>query len=460
MSRVISDNKTISSSIVGYDESNHAYYAITNATNGYHDSSNTSYASVNLTRNSSAETYVFWEFELEEIPAGATINSITCNYKARTSNSSTSYINQATIQLYSGTTAKGSSKSILSTSTSASSITTPGTWTAAEINAGVRLRTYAKRGTSRTTSNYYIYFYGADISITYTYEGTAYEITASSNVSGVTIAPATQEIMQGGSGSVTVNSITDVVITDNGTDVTSSFVQAADTISAVPESQTNSGLDGGTSYVNYAVGYSAENPNSSNGNMYASSGSTGYVDYAFDFSDIPSGATINSVEVKAYGKRENSSTDSTHMAKIGLYSGSTLKSTEQEFTSTSMQTITISNPGTWTRAELQSAKLRFTVAYYGGAVSGITWKVSYEIDGYQYTISNINADHVILVAALSTGNKVYIKRNGSWVEAQNILVKNNGIWAHIDHVYKKANNSWTEQDKSAVFDNDNTYLKG
>jgi len=70
--------------------------------------------------------------------------------------------------------------------------------------------------------------------------------------------------------------------------------------------------------------------------MYAGSGETGHVDYAFDFSNIPSGATISSIQVKVYGKRENSSTDSSHMAKIGLYSGSTLKSTEQEFTSTSM----------------------------------------------------------------------------------------------------------------------------
>jgi len=54
-----------------------------------------------------------------------------------------------------------------------------------------------------------------------------------------------------------------------------------------------------------------------------------------------------------------------------------------------MQTITITNPGTWTRAELQSAKLRFTVAYYGGAISGITWKVIYSIQGYQYTLTNV-----------------------------------------------------------------------
>ena len=168
---------TASSDIESYNSS-HSYYALSNATNGYHDSTNTSYASVNLTRNSGAETYMYWEFSLPTIPAGATINSITCNYKARTSTASTSYIAQATIQMCSGTTTKGTSKSILSTSTSASSFSSTqiGTWTVAELNAGVKLRTYAKRGTSRTTSNYYIYFYGADIEVTYTEASTGNKV--------------------------------------------------------------------------------------------------------------------------------------------------------------------------------------------------------------------------------------------------------------------------------------------
>lgn len=168
---------TASSNIVSYNSS-HSYYALSNAANGYHDSTNTSYASVNLTRGSSAETYMYWEFDMPTIPAGATINSITCNYKARTSTTSTSYINSATIQMCSGTTTKGTSESILSTSTSASSFSSTqiGTWTVAELNAGVKLRTYAKRGTSRTTSNYYIYFYGADIEVTYTEAATGNKV--------------------------------------------------------------------------------------------------------------------------------------------------------------------------------------------------------------------------------------------------------------------------------------------
>lgn len=160
---------TATSNIESYN-SDHSYYALSNASRGYGDSTSTDYASINLTRGSRANTYMYWEFDVPTIPAGATINSITCNYKARTSSASTSYISAAAIQMCSGTTTKGSSKSILTTDTSASSFSSTqiGTWTAAEINAGVKLKTTATRGTSRTSSNYYIYFYGADITITYT----------------------------------------------------------------------------------------------------------------------------------------------------------------------------------------------------------------------------------------------------------------------------------------------------
>lgn len=160
----------VSSNIESHDTSDHSYYALSSASSGYGDSTSTDYARMNLTRGQSAQSYMYWEFSLPTIPANATIDSITCNYKARVSSSSTSYIAQATIQLYSGTTAKGSSKSIRTTSTDASSLSSSqiGSWTPTEINSGMRLRTWAQRGGSRTTSNYYIYFYGADVEIEYT----------------------------------------------------------------------------------------------------------------------------------------------------------------------------------------------------------------------------------------------------------------------------------------------------
>lgn len=160
---------TVTSNIESYN-SDHSYYALSNTSRGYGDSTSTDYASINLTRGSRANTYMYWEFDVPTIPDGATIDSIECEYRARVSNSSTNYIASAAIQMCSGTTTKGSSKSIRTTSTAVGSFSSSemGTWTVAEINAGVKLKTTATRGTSRTSSNYYIYFYGADITITYT----------------------------------------------------------------------------------------------------------------------------------------------------------------------------------------------------------------------------------------------------------------------------------------------------
>lgn len=453
MSKTISYSGNAESHPTSYDSS-YSAYSVSGLTNGQTDSNSTTYSTINLTRGNGAETSVYYNFDLN-IPSAATITSVTCTAKCYISTTNSSRISTRQVRLYSGSTAKGSAATV-SNSTTAFNVTA-GTWTAAELN-NAKIRVYAVRGSSNTNTNYYFRFYGATITVEYTVNSVVYEVTASSEVEGVAIQPATQDVMPGDSASIVVSDIADVMVTDNGTDITSSCVTVEGTQSAIPASQTHSGLDGGESYASYAVGYSAENHNSSNGNMYAASGSTGYVDYAFDFSDIPSGATINSVEVKVYGKRENATTDSTHMAKIGLYSGSTLKSTEQQFTSTSMQTITISSPGTWTRAELQNAKLRFTVAYYGGAISGITWNVTYSIQGYQYTITNVREDHTILVRAL--GNKIYIKIGGEWIEGKNVLVKRNGSWVSVDKVFKKSGGSWEEQDKSAMFDEDKVFFKG
>ena len=161
---------------------------------------------------------------------------------------------------------------------------------------------------------------------------------------------------------------------------------------------------------------------------------------------IPNSATITNVTVKCYGAVEDSSQSTSH-ADITLYSGSTSKSTSQSFTSTSNSIITISNPGTWTATELHSAKLHFKLGYYGGRLFGITWTVTYEIDGYIYTISSIADDHVIVVSSGGSMPTIYYKNNGSWVAAT--------------AVYKKVNGSWVVQTNLAnVFDANTNYVKG
>lgn len=235
-------------------------------------------------------------------------------------------------------------------------------------------------------------------------------ISSISNTSLATITPSgTQEVTAGSTVKLYIetDNLSSIFVEDNNVDVTDQLVRTVKPNTGSTEQYatgytTGGSISRGAEYASYPVGYSAENPHTYSTNIYAPNNSTGYCEYSFDFSSIPSNATISSLTVRCCGSRESSTTDSTHMAKIGLYSDSTLKSTEQQFTSTSQQIITIDSPGTWTRSELQNAKLRFTVAYYGGMIFGITWIVNYAIPGdtqywYEYTISNVSTNHTVIV---------------------------------------------------------------
>lgn len=407
MARVINVSDSITVYPSGIDTSQSSYSTASNNANAYDNVNSTDYSTINCNTGSRASSYVTYTFDVDGIPTGATINSVVCQAKARIS--STSYISTATLQLYSGTTAKGSTTSFRSTSTSTIYTLSPGTWTLSELE-NIRIRATATRGTSNTSRSAYIYFYGADLTINYSVSGTAYTVVANSLISEITVSPDSQEWLEGESAEVRFDgsSINDILVTDNDTDVTSSLVQHtvvnSGSVSKVAVSyDTGGSINSGSQYASYPVGYSADNPHEYTSNMYSSSGNTGYVDYEFDFSDIPSNATITNITVRVNGRRESSTTDSTHIARIELYSGSTLKSVAQEFTSTADHIITIDNPGSWTRSELQSAIVRFTIGYYGGRCYGISWDVDYTLPTstnqyyWTYTLTNLQLDHVIIV---------------------------------------------------------------
>lgn len=222
MSRPITDSGSVSSHPISYD-SGYSAYSVSGLENAYTDSNSTTYATVNLTRNSNAETIIFYNFNITGIPSGATIDSVTCKAKCYISSTNSGRIATRQIRLYSGSTAMGSAYTV-SNSTNEFTMTA-GTWTAEQLtNAKIRL--YAKRGTSNTTSNYYFRFYGATLTVNYSINTTAYTITTSSTASGVTIEPASQELLAGESATVYASSISGVTITDNNTDVTSQFVQS------------------------------------------------------------------------------------------------------------------------------------------------------------------------------------------------------------------------------------------
>jgi|GEM_PF-2905058 len=388
-------------------------YAISNA---YKASGNTSNY-CRITVNTSTTGYFYLTFDTSEIPAGATITGISGKVTVRVS--STNRVTNTVCQLYAGTTAKGSNVTFASTSTSNTVTLSPGTgWTRADLN-NLRLR-IGGTGSSSTQTKY-IYLYGADLEITYSVTVTTYDVTISNSTSA-TVTASDTEPLPGDDVTITADTLTGLTVTDNGVDVTSQFVQGlSDTVTQVANGDLDTEFSdsGGafyissssstTSYLEYAIGYTAEDPGTETStNTYVkgnASGNTttGDAIYSFDFSDIPAGATIKSVSVKCYAARENATVDSTHVCRIAVYSGSTLKGAAQDLTSTSYSIVTLSNPGSWTRQELQNAKFHFTLGYYGGRIAGITWTVEYEVDGYVYTIAAVAEDHTIVVAPSGGG---------------------------------------------------------
>jgi hypothetical protein len=270
-------------------------------------------------------------------------------------------------------------------------------------------------GGTRASSNNngYIYFYGATLSVTYTLTGTAYTITATSSINGITATPATQDVLSGENAEVItiegVSDLSDICVKDNDVDVTDQLVQheyeSGDTVSAVLGTYT---LVSGTfnsssgTFFQGRVGQ-GENATTTTSNYYSSgSGTIAVFTYNFNF-DIPSNATITSIYCRVSGHAESTSNSNEYMC-AQLLNGSTAISDELNFksigTSNSVQTITATTIPTVSNLNL---KLQCRLGYYGGAINGATCYVTYEIPSsgtsyyYTYTLTNVTADHIITI---------------------------------------------------------------
>ena len=198
-------------------------------TNAFANSSSTTYGQINppssTMTNPCTERFGFGNFN--DIPENAVINSISCTVKIASSNGTGLSI--ATVQLYCGDIAKGSEIDFhTSTSTTPRQFTNTGSWTREELD-NLELRIICKKSGNSTR---YVNFYGADLTITYSYDEIQYEITTSSQVSGITISPASQYVTAGGDGIVTLTNITDITETgveDNDIGVSNQLVNTSGT---------------------------------------------------------------------------------------------------------------------------------------------------------------------------------------------------------------------------------------
>lgn len=439
-----------------YTLSNTSYLSISNASNMYANTDNTTYAQVTHNRSQNSTYYLYIHgFNFDDIDDSWTINSFSVKIKALESSLSTS--SSYRCSLYHSTSSISNTTLTSSLSTTATTYTFPTStldWeTLKEYGNNFRIRVPLRRASSGTSG--YVRVYGAEIEVNYTVPVSA---TVTSTLTGNgTISPSgatsTYENTEYTLTITPTNKSDTVTATKNGVDITSELVAhgAGSTITATPSNVTTSSIQSGASYAEYAVGYSAESPSSSgtSSNMYAASGSTGYAEYSFDFSNIPSGATIEEIEVRCYGHRENSTIDSTHVSQCVIYNGSTAISEEVDFPSTSNSIITLTP--TTIPSSMSNVTVRHYVGYYGGLVLGISFEVTYStgsgIDHYIYTYT-VDGDATIAVTIGAAATpKLYVKINGAWVE--------------VAEAYKKINGSWVQQsDVTTVFTSGINYLKG
>lgn len=438
-----------------YYFSNTTYLSLSNESNMYANTDSDTYATVTNSQNGTTSYYIYIRgFNFSAIPSGAIINSWKVLLKARESGVSTN--SSYAPKLCHGTSQITSTMSAISTTATVREFTGVSTdWeTIVGYGSNFGIRINCRRSNRNTTA--YMYIYGAEIEVNYTIPTPA---TVTSTLTGNgTISPSgAYSTYDDAEYTLTItptNKSDPVTATKDGTDITSQLVAhgAGATITVTPESVTTSGIQSGSSYAQYAVGHSAESPYSSTSNMYASSWSTGYAEYSFDFSDIPSNATIENIEVRCHGHRESSTISSTYVSQCALYNGDTAVSEAVDFPSTSARIITLEPNVTVTRSMLDNLTVRHFVGYYGGLVTGISFEVTYStgsgVDHYTYTYT-VSGDAVIAVVI------------GGTVATDTLYAKNRNTYAAVAEAYKKVNGVWTKQsDVSTVFQSGVNYKRG
>lgn len=429
-----------------YYLSSTSYLSVSSASSMYNNTDNTSYATVTNSRTSTTSYYIYLRgFNFDDIPEGAIVNSFTIKLKARESGVSTSTSYKP--YLANGTTTINGSCDVITTTATVNTFTgLSADWdTIVGYGSDFGIRINCRRASRNTTS--YMYIYGAEILVDYTIP--VHHSVTISNSTSATVTTSDSNPLEGDDVEIRANSISGLTITDNGVDVTSQFTQRSETAESYSvvnvgsygftlNSSTgyyvsnNTGVDKSASvcrvdfhvpvsatitftYINYAEqGYDFGvfgNIDVALNNNYYSAGSSGATisDSSYKLACNTSGHNVSSAQTLTY---DMSAGDHSIWVKYSKDDASASNNDTLQF----KVTITLNEP--------------FTPGSY-----------------YGYDITNISADHVIVVTGGGSQPKIYFKANGSWVEATT--------------VYKKVNGTWVQQsDLTTVFDANTNYVKG
>lgn len=383
--------------------------------------------------SSGSTAYINYKFEFEGVPNNATIDSVTCEVKGHLENTSRSTAN---LQMYHGSTAKGTQTKF--TSTSAQTITVScGTWTRSEIDDMYL----------RFTIGYYGGLVnGATVTVTYSWNDIKYTITTSA--SGVTIDPdgATQ-VSEGDNFTLRINATSGVTVTDNGTDVTSQLVTVQDT--AETYSIENLGSYGFE--LNSSGYYESQNKGISKTaavckvNFHVPVEATitftfiNYAEATYDFGVFGNIDVPLSTSYYAAGSSGATITDSNY--KLACNTSTYNKSGTQTLTYT-MEAGDHEIYVKYSKDDASDANndtLQFKVA--------ITLNEPFTPGSHlEYRLTNVMAAHTIVVSTGGDTSKLYLKISGTWTECT---------------LYKKVNGAWTlVSDPSTELSTTANYVKG
>lgn len=441
---------SVSAHPTSYDTTHYSYASISSSypiRNAYTDSSSTTYAQISWKTGSNAETYVYLRFDLSAIPENATINSVSAKAKGYVNTTNSSRVTSRQMQLASGTTLKGSALTI-SNSTTEQTFSSVGTWTRSELmNAGVRF--YVKRGTSNTSSTYQLRVYGASITVNYTYNETTYTITVSNSTSA-SVTPTTQDVVQGQNAEVRSDTISDLTITDNGSDVTSLFAATQD-VGASYSVETASGASYGFQ-LNSSNYYQSQNKGVSKSaavcivNIHTPVEATitfSYINYAeatYDFGVFGNIDTALSNNYYAAGSNGATITDNSYRLACNTSAHNTSSVQTLSYTVAAGDHQIYVKYSKDDASDANNDTLQFKVAI----TLNEAWTPS---TYYSYTISNVQSDHTIIVTSSGGGEQMYIRINGTWTA--------------VSAVYKKVNGAWVQQTNLGnLFSTSANYVNG
>lgn len=409
----------------------------------YTNTDSTTYASVQNTRNSTSNTYYCYlrGFNFSDIPSDAEVTGFTIKIKANESYMSTS--SSYRMSLYNGTTSIGSTTVTSSLSTTVQTFTFPIpstlTWeTLKGYGANFGIRIPLRR--SSTSSSSYVYVYGAEIEVTYTVP-VYYNVTINNSTSATVTATDTNPL-EGTNVEIRTNTLSGITVKDNGTDVTSQFVQRTDTGSYEVEEVGSYGFT-----LNSSGYYQSDNK------RIDKTAAVSRVHF-----NLPTDATITftfinyAEEAYDFGVFGNIDTALNHNYYPAGSSGATISDSSYRlacnsstYNKSTTQTLTYSMTAGEHYIDVKYSKDDASAANN----DTLQFKVAITLNGtaptyYGYTITNIVADHTILVTA-------------SGGEVNTAYIKVNGVWKEVS-VYKKVNGSWQAiTDPTTVIDTINKY---